>query len=59
MAKELENMTEALRESEQGTTHFLSQYTKSPYRFNSSWESLLCSFGRPVQSQFPDPCPII
>jgi len=40
MAAELENMTEALRKSEQGTTHFLSQYTNYPYQFSSSWENL-------------------
>ena len=40
MAAELENMTEALRKSEQGTAHFFSQYTNSPYQFSSGWENL-------------------
>ena len=52
MAKELENMTEALRKSEQGTTHFLSQYTNSPYRFSSSWENLLIN-KRQFRKTFP------
>lgn len=40
MAAELETMTEALRKSEQGTTHLLSQYTNSPHQFCNSWEKL-------------------